>query len=614
MEKSEIIKKAESLLPTLTTTYYTKGFNGLTIKQTCYGTSYFCPSSSEIFVSLENVATIIAASSLQDEKSIERAVRGQLYHELSHAILTPTSYGSFPVGLTFDDFNLIEDERIETIFAKYYLGVDFKEQIKTLCPYPTEGVTTWDAFFFFAVRHRRAPYKQAEINELVNNFIVDNKKINSTADYPTAQTFLEKVLDLKNAIYAIWLEYQAKNPSTTPPSKGKSEQGKGQPQSGGQSQSGQGGEANGEDGEEQDGKAEKDETKGGKSKNITKGDEDDKSENGESGEASETDDEDDEDGEAESKDGGNITSGDENNGETDNRPISIKDAESLMDAAVIGLGKSAEVNDELRLSGKKVDKTAFVEMLKIISKKTGFGQQKHSVLYGYSGKISSRRIANDYNDSYKWFAKSTSIQGMTANKSDKKVLNLWLDQSGSFRKHDRTINTILAGLNRLEKERDDFEWNLIRVDSNFVVETNKERRGSCSLGGNSLPKAEIEDCYRKTNKTGKEVNIVIFDGRVGYLNGDDALAQYAETYGSLPYPTYANQIKENANKLCDSLPNYRYDNLAILNNKRTIFIVEGENVIPLQRVCPKAREIIKENRNYEGKLKENIVKALGMLF
>lgn len=596
MEKSEIIKKAEGLLPTLTTTYYTKGFNGLTIKPTYYGTSCFSPTTSEISVSLDNVASIIAASSLQDEKSIERAVRGQLYHELSHAILTPTSWGSLPVGLSFKDFNLIEDERIETIFAKYYLGVDFKTQIKTLCPYPTEGVKTWETFFFFAVRHRRAPYKQAEINELVNNFIVDTKNVNSTAEYVEAQTFLGKVLTLKNAIYAIWLEYQAKNPSTTPPSEGKGEQGQGegQPQSGGQSQGGQGSE---------DGEAEQDKTKGGKSENITKGDEDEESENGEDGE----------NGEAESEDGENITSGDESDGEADNHPISIKDAEKIMVAAAIGMGKSAEVNDDLRLSGKRVDKSAFVEMLKIISKKTGFGQQKHSVLYGYSGKISSRRIANDYNDSYKWFAKSTSLQGMTANKSDKKVLNLWLDQSGSFHKHDRTINTILAGLNRLENERDDFEWNLIRVDSHFVLETNKERRGSYSLGGNSLPKAEIENCYRKTNKTGKEVNIVIFDGRVGYPNGDDAVAQFGEAYGPLD-PSSASQVKANAERLYHAYPDYHYDNLAILNNKRTIFIVEGENVIPLQRVCPKAREIIKENSNYEGKLKENIIKALGMLF
>ena len=64
------------------------------------------------------------------ELELEVIVRTLLYHEVSHAILTPilTDLDDF----SFTNFNIFEDERIEVLEDKTFLDVNFKGLLQTL--------------------------------------------------------------------------------------------------------------------------------------------------------------------------------------------------------------------------------------------------------------------------------------------------------------------------------------------------------------------------------------------------------------------------------------------------------------------------------------------------
>lgn len=71
-----------------------------------------------------------AYSKANQDLELEVIVRTLLYHEVSHAILTPilTELDEFTATL----FNIFEDERIETLEKDFFLSVDFKGLLKTL--------------------------------------------------------------------------------------------------------------------------------------------------------------------------------------------------------------------------------------------------------------------------------------------------------------------------------------------------------------------------------------------------------------------------------------------------------------------------------------------------
>ncbi len=85
------------------------------------GTSYYCPNTDAIVVSYPQVCTALAKTP-DDSPYKERIIRGILYHEVSHAFMTP----KMPWN---DVVNVFEDERMETLLAKYYHDVDFKSNV-----------------------------------------------------------------------------------------------------------------------------------------------------------------------------------------------------------------------------------------------------------------------------------------------------------------------------------------------------------------------------------------------------------------------------------------------------------------------------------------------------
>ena len=82
-------------------------------------TSYYDMMNDKIVVSYPIIAERCAK--ISTGTSEEEAVRSMLYHEVSHAILTPASLQATAIN------NIFEDERIETLLQDYYMNVNIHE-------------------------------------------------------------------------------------------------------------------------------------------------------------------------------------------------------------------------------------------------------------------------------------------------------------------------------------------------------------------------------------------------------------------------------------------------------------------------------------------------------
>lgn len=103
----------------------------------------------------------------------ENTVRATVYHELSHALITPKDITPNPI------INVFEDERIETYFEGYYLNVDFKEAIRNLNGW--DGVSPADPNDLFSVYYHAMRYRDTtdEKKEWIENYFLELERYGS---------------------------------------------------------------------------------------------------------------------------------------------------------------------------------------------------------------------------------------------------------------------------------------------------------------------------------------------------------------------------------------------------------------------------------------------------
>lgn len=141
-------------------------------------TSYYNPKENAIVISypiirqgLENAEK---AHEMTEEQN-ESAVRAMLYHEISHAILTPKELKMTNV------LNIFEDERIETILANYYLDVNFKENARFINDWvPHKPENAMDEFYQ-TVRFRYND--DVTLTNQVSDIIRAYQNVDSTSEY-----------------------------------------------------------------------------------------------------------------------------------------------------------------------------------------------------------------------------------------------------------------------------------------------------------------------------------------------------------------------------------------------------------------------------------------------
>lgn len=201
-------------------------------------TSFYNPVTNSITISYPIIA--LGLEKVTNPSLVETAVRTMLYHEVSHAILTPRRLYNTDIR------NIAEDERIETVLKDYFLGVDFKWLVYQINDTGRKPMTALE-LFFNVVRLRKGTPRQLD---LVRAFVEKWKTLSSLeTDRWTLHAYCNDIEELFRKITGVNSD-RPNAPAMTPP---ESEEGNGDGEKG---EGADGDEMDGEDGENAHGNAE----------------------------------------------------------------------------------------------------------------------------------------------------------------------------------------------------------------------------------------------------------------------------------------------------------------------------------------------------------------------
>ena len=175
-------------------------------------TSFYSPLTDSITISYPIIEQGIIALP-EGEKDFEQAVRSMLYHETSHAIMTPAHLMELPAPENRDIINIFEDERIETVLANFYKGVDFKKQVYAINGGPNASPSTADECFYNLVRFRVGPERfLLRVDEIIRNY----KELSRNGDYYGTYRYYRKIMELFDDLCDHLKNKKRKNPDATP--------------------------------------------------------------------------------------------------------------------------------------------------------------------------------------------------------------------------------------------------------------------------------------------------------------------------------------------------------------------------------------------------------------
>lgn len=192
----------EQVIKTLPIGLYIK--RGLAVSVGDEDTSYYSPHTDQIVVSYPQIQ--LALSKIADNSPHrERVVRGVLYHEVSHAFITPAK-------MKWNDIiNVFEDERMETLLANYYHDVDFKTNVFLFNGLDVGCVPpTTDKFseFYNLVRFRKgSPAQLQAVEELIQKYA----KLNRNATDKARWDYYYDIMDLYGAFQNMGNQKQESN-------------------------------------------------------------------------------------------------------------------------------------------------------------------------------------------------------------------------------------------------------------------------------------------------------------------------------------------------------------------------------------------------------------------
>ena len=424
-------------------------------------TSFYNPVEDEITISYPIIAEGLR-NAQENESYKETAIRSMVYHELSHAILTPPDLFEYHTwrggGLHDDILNVFEDERIETLLSDFYMDVNFKKNILYINGGTIKPPTNVYEAFYNLVRFRAFPDKKllAEVTRIIEKY----KDINCSSKSPVYYYALE-IFDLYEKVEKLFKKSGA---SSCTPSAEELEQ---------------------------------------TANNINNSDNSengyDKNEN--SGEKGQT---------ANGKDGENGENGEQT--ECENESEENESGENSNEKGQPAHGMGGNIGNQITIFQKGLNSfrdTATTEKLKAIISTFNKKNNSGNGCTGYSGIFNPRNIKN--ND-YKFFDRK--LEGKGNNKFGKLHLNLFIDESGSFYNLENAANTLIASLCEVERTNPNFEFDLI-CDSCGFRETPKEKRIVKADGGNLLSYKEVVEVMKKhTKKDAYVYNIVLHDGGV----------------------------------------------------------------------------------------------------
>ena len=158
----------EKILKTLPIGYYLKRNVDVTLDPDTE-CSYYVPMDDTIRISFKQLESTF--ESIKKTKNVEKIVRGMLYHEVSHAFITPKN-----LRMT-SWMNIFEDERIESVLRHYYLNTNFRELVKLVNNFKGEKPANAKQAFYYLVRYRIGDKDWLKrLHELIQKYKTLNRK------------------------------------------------------------------------------------------------------------------------------------------------------------------------------------------------------------------------------------------------------------------------------------------------------------------------------------------------------------------------------------------------------------------------------------------------------
>ena len=413
--------EVEKVIKTLPISYY--AFKEMSVRLTDEDRTYINLATYAINISYPMIRKAMEDAERKGiEMDTESVCRALLYHEVSHALLTPMDMKNNPAY-----YNVFEDERIETVLYNYYINVDFKANVKHICGWdkPHEPRNA-DEAFFQTVRFR---YGKPEHLKRVKWIIQRYSMINTSRGHASGETLSSYEDSIKKLYEDIVKDF-----------------------------------------EEEEKKKEKKEEKGR---------EEEKEER-----------------------------------ITDKCPSSEDEgvARGMVQNAVdkinngFGVGEAVSTFSREKQATQKKFANSYYDYFYPLF----YGYNKRSsggsAFQAYSGVLNPRNAARD---DYRYFDRMAQEKGN--NRYGSMNLNLFIDTSGSFARHQPQVNGLLEALERLENRFKFFTFELITCNVGEQLKRHDERRINC-VGGNWLDES-IVPIWRKVQKLNTpNYNIVLFDG------------------------------------------------------------------------------------------------------
>jgi len=416
-------------------------------------TSFYSPAEDSIVISLPIIQKGMEAVTNEADK--ETAVRSMLYHEVSHAVLTPASLLSYVYNDTSKFIlNVFEDERIETVLNDYYLDVNFKQQLFNINgEKPSVDVNNPKSVFYSVVRYR---YGKKEWTDEVAQIIKDFSKINRNSVDDWRLPYGERVSNYINNIYDLWNKIKDDI----------------------EDESASNDESNFEQAE-QDLSDLLPNVEKGKAKPLPKNEKDEG--DGEKAECTP----------------------DENGEETECEEATGENAHGELKKQIANVLSTKSQNDPETIARLDKFKKTLEMLIANFHKKNGGGNGYNA----YSGVFNPRAVARD---DYKYFDRKASVNGN--NKYGTCHLNLVIDKSGSFYYNETIVNSILAVLCDIERRNPDFYLDVSFIGEDMTTcKSVRERVIHCN-GGNDIPKDFTARMLKLQKQGSYNYNIVLFDG------------------------------------------------------------------------------------------------------
>lgn len=472
----------EEVLRTLPVGYYLG--HQVTMNLDTKGDATFINMENEsITVSYKNIADMCENAPEDIDK--ESIIRSLFYHEISHAIMTP-SPKTLPQDSTFfrtacglspdkaqyiftifkDLFNIFEDERIETLLTNYYMNVNFKRNVILLNNIdPNVEQYNKDPIkkFFVLVRYRVGP---EELVKEVSNLIRAHGNITATAiskKYGKSTTYAGK--EIGNSIKAYYRDivdlFMKLNPEV-----------------------------------QNDLRQAKKNTEA-YSENCT---DDESNDQGNGADRA-----------VRTKCDGGAASCEDCPG-----ALSQKEVEQILGQVAQQLDKNpipVNLNAIKTIAVKSTTNAgaaaAADRLNKVLTTAMNKRKARSSGSYGYAGQIDPRACMNR---NYKWFTKKTDGSS-DAKRFDKIHFNLFCDNSGSFAASMDTMNGLILTMKKLAEKNHDFSVTIIHCQAGVKVPD--QNNPYLDTNGGSQLKEEVFEIYNRAQvPNATNYNLVVFDGEM----------------------------------------------------------------------------------------------------